>query len=530
MVPKKIESAKRNGEIIFDIVQKWLAEVDDVSAKAEKFLEDEGKAKKRYLKGQCINLGQCYRFSKEAKKYTLAISDQLQESEKLVIVSCPPPPFGIISSSEAFNSGTVKSRDSLKKAVVKALIDDKNKLFSKIAGPIVENSDINQFARDVIVSCGRLPLAIVTIARALKGKNKHVWRNTGQQLKMSTPSSIPELERYVFSSLELSFNYLEKEAKSLFLFCSLFPEDYKIPVEDLVKYWTGLRWFGYTYEAIEVVRNGVHAIVNTITSSFLLIEENEKYVKMHDVISDFAIAIAPRYNHKFMVNARIGLKEWPQKDTYEDFTCISLMANYIRELLNGLEYPNLQALSLQENELLIPALNLKEIFEKKEVEDEELDHTITSPYLENLTDIEISYCYDLENLFTPSIAKLLVKLKSLRLWECSRIQEIITNEIGEREKSSKSIVFPSLENLILHDLENLSCFSSGPYTSEFPKLEILEIGNCEKMKTFGSGKQVTPKLKEVLLSKEALGRGTGHWNGNLNTTLQEFFNEQANKA
>ncbi|XP_044476835.1 probable disease resistance protein At4g27220 [Mangifera indica] len=1029
MVQKKIESAKRSGEIISDFVQKWLAEVDDVSAKAEKFLEDEGKANKRSLKGWWIHLGQRYRFSMEAKKHTLAISDQLQELGNLVNVSCSGPPSGIISSSEVFNSSIFESRNSFKKEVMKALIDANNvnkigicgmagigkttlvkeighqvkkakeydavamaivsrtsnimkiqgeiadmlglkslptdselerasllwdrikkekrvliilddvweiiklgeigipfgidhrgckilitsrsrdvcnrmgcqkiytveilskqeswELFSKIAGTIVENSDINPTAREVTTQCGGLPLAIVTIAAALKDKNKHEWRNAIRQLKMSTPSSIPELEREVFSSLEFSFNYLEKETKSLFLFCSLFPEDYKIPVEDLARYWTGLKWFGDTLEAIEDVRNKVHAIVSTITSSFFLIEESKMYVKMHDVIRDFAIARAPRCNYKCMVNGA-----WGHRDTFEDFTCISLVGNYIGEIPNGLEHPKLEALLLQENKsfvfpssffekipnlkvlnlgrtyietlsdslsfltnlrtldvsasklvdlsvigrlskleilslfdsklvkeiplsfsqltnlrlldlnnmdleiipcgvisslrkleelyinhfvkwesengsnaklvelealsrltrlhIFIPSkldlspnflsfkrlsnftlvishspliwgesrfqkylskvlysrnmeitgtnismiydelrslvkraesltlenivdlesfsndlieevfnelkylrikdcdkirylfntlewtpnstfhnleelhirdnsnlvelchgqplaqsfcklrvlkvhscdilLNIapsyllqrfqnlrtlrvkrckslmyifdcekieiakgetkllssleylylesleetshiwREIFEKKEAEDEELDHTITSPCLGNLTSIDINTCNNLEILFTPSIAKLLVKLRSLEVRYCSKIQEIITNEKGEKEKPSTSIVFSSLVHLQLEYLRNLTCFSSGPCTIEFPKLERLEIYECGKMKTFGFGEQVTPNLKEVFFSKDFPEEGTGHWNGDLNTTMEEFFNEQAQKA
>ncbi|XP_044475950.1 disease resistance protein At4g27190-like [Mangifera indica] len=401
MVQKKIESAERNGEIILDVVQKWLAEVDDVSAKAEKFLEDEGKANTRCPIEWCI---QRCRFSKEAKKHTLTIFHQLQDLGKFESVSYPAPPSGITLSSQVINSSTFKSRNSIKKEVMKALIDDKNvskigicgmggigkttlvkeishhvkeakeydvvamavvshtsnimniqgeiaemlglnflpthsklaragslwerikkekrvliilddvweiitldeigipfgndhrgckilitsrskdvcngmecqkiytvetlskqeswELFSKIAGSIVENYDIHPIAREVNTKCGGLPLAIVTIARALRGKNKHMWSNATQQLKISTPLSIPELGKNVISSLELSFNYLENETKSLFLFCSLFPEDYKISVEDLVRYWAGLKWFEDTHEAIEVVRNRVHAIIS----------------------------------------------------------------------------------------------------------------------------------------------------------------------------------------------------------------------------------------------------------------------------
>ncbi|XP_031249802.1 disease resistance protein SUMM2-like [Pistacia vera] len=536
-VKMKIESAKSNGENIFPEVQSWIAEVDNISAKAEQFFEDEDKANKRCLRGWCINLKQRYRFSKEAKKHTLEISDRLQEVEKFESVSCPAPPSGIISSSKLFSSGPFGSRNSIKKQVMKDLTDsdsvsiigiwgmggvgkttlvkeisqhvkeaktydvavmavvsqtpsimkiqsdiadmlgvtnlpasseiarasflwerikEKKKiliilddvwerikldeigipfgsdhrgcqilitsrsktvcnqmecqeiytvetlskqeswaLFSEIVNSNVKTSDISSFAREIAAKCGGLPLAIVIIAGALKGKNKHVWRNAARQLQKSNPSDIPGVEGILFSSLELSLHYLEKaESKSLFLFCSLFPEDYEIPIEVLVRYAIGHRWFkvddtiedvrdrvhaivstitssflliddddgeeyvkmhdvvrdfalnkiqynhhschnlveeGFIDETIEDVRDRVHAIVSTITSSFLLIDDDddgEKYVKMHDVVRDFALNIAPKYNYQFLVKAGIGLREWTNIDTFEDFTCFDVARQF----------------------------------------------------------------------------------------------------------------------------------------------------------------------------------------------------------
>ncbi|XP_031276688.1 putative disease resistance protein At5g05400 [Pistacia vera] len=121
-VQGQIEAAERNLEIIETDVQSWMAEVDKISAEAAKFLEDEVNANKRCLSGWCINPRSRYRFSKEANKKNLAIS-QLQKDGKFEKVSRPAPPPGIISSSEVF-SGTFESRKSIMKQILEALRDD----------------------------------------------------------------------------------------------------------------------------------------------------------------------------------------------------------------------------------------------------------------------------------------------------------------------------------------------------------------------------------------------------------------------
>ncbi|XP_044476194.1 disease resistance protein SUMM2-like [Mangifera indica] len=639
MVQKKIESAKRNGEIIFDIVQKWLAEVDDVSAKAEKFLEDEGKANKWCLNGWCSNLRQRFRFSKEAKKHTLTIFDQLQEFGKFESVSYPAPPSGIILSSQIINSDTFKSRKSLKKDIMKALIDANNisiigicgmggvgkttlvkeigrhvkeakeydavtmavvsqkpsimkiqgeiadmlglkslsihselaragslwerikqekrvliilddvweiiklgeigipfgndhrgckilitsrskdvcigmdsqriytvetlskqeswELFSKIAGSIVENSDINQIAREVTISCGGLPLAIVTTAGALKGKSIHGWKRAARRLESSTP----EMEEKVFSSLKLSLDYLEEETKSLFLFCGLFPEDYEIPIEDLVRYWIGLKWFGDIDETIEDVRNKVYDIVSTITSSFLLIEEFKGYVKMHDIVRDFAIAIAPSYNHKFMVNAGIGLKEWPHRDTFKDFSCISLMANYIQELPNGFECPNLQALLLQENQIsVVPSSFFEEMTNLKVLN---LGETYIGETIIKVLPDSLSFLINLKTLIVKAfmVADLSVIGRLNKLEILSISGSILVREIPSS--------FSQLTNLMLLDLDNtnlelipcgvisflqrleelhisinnnlVELYNGQPLAQCFCKLRVLKVKGCDDL-------------------------------------------------
>nr|XP_048336636.1 uncharacterized protein LOC107434221 [Ziziphus jujuba var. spinosa] len=198
------------------------------------------------------------------------------------------------------------------------------KLFRESAGNLVDDPRLRPIAEAVADECGGLPLAIIIVGRALENKGRIVWEHALQQLKKYAPGNITGMHKHVFSSIELSYNYLEsKEAKSCFLLCCLFPEDLEIPIEFLVRYGLGLRLFGAVDTILEA-RTQVHALVDKLKRSFLLLDTgNEYYVKMHNVVRDFAISIGSQHE-AMLVRCDAGLDEWPHDDSYEHYSRISL--------------------------------------------------------------------------------------------------------------------------------------------------------------------------------------------------------------
>ncbi|KAA8532716.1 hypothetical protein F0562_032749 [Nyssa sinensis] len=222
-------------------------------------------------------------------------------------------------------------------------------LFRRNAGDAVDSRTLNSVVKSVVKHCQGLPLAIVTVGRAMKGKYKpEEWIEAAQELKASTPTSIEGVDEEVHKSLKLSYDYLEdEETKSCFLLCCLFPEDHDILVEDLVRYGIGLRIFKNVYTLQEARQKVNIAIKNLQDSCLLLTSDIPGCTKMHDIIRDVAISIA--FN-KYFVRAGGNLEDWPNMETLEHYNGISLMCNKIcHELPDCRELPNLQILLVQDN-------------------------------------------------------------------------------------------------------------------------------------------------------------------------------------
>ncbi|KAH7844831.1 hypothetical protein Vadar_032139 [Vaccinium darrowii] len=199
--------------------------------------------------------------------------------------------------------------------------------------------------------CGGLPIAIVMVARALKGKGKSSWDSALEQLRKSIGKNVRGVEDKVFNSLELSFSFLKsKEAQRCFLLCSLYSEDYDIPIEDLVRYGYGCELFE-GINSVGEARARVNDNVDHLKKCFLLMEGiRDKYVKMHDVVRDVAMPIASREEYLFMVNCDEALKEWPENKRRGNYGVISMRCTGMRGgLPNNLEFPRLQLLQLESN-------------------------------------------------------------------------------------------------------------------------------------------------------------------------------------
>ncbi|KAG5555944.1 hypothetical protein RHGRI_006553 [Rhododendron griersonianum] len=227
--------------------------------------------------------------------------------------------------------------------------DEAWQLFREKAGDSADDPDLQPIAKQILDECGCLPLALVLIGSALSKKSgrnaiKAIWEGMLDRLTCATSTPV---DKRLYSRLELSYECLEgEEAKRLFLLCCLFQEDEYIRIEDLARYVLGLSLFDGINE-MEKVRRQVFLIVDDLKSRYLLLDgknETEECVKVHDVVRDMGISIASKNKFALVIHGEVS--EWPKKDTYKHYTCISLISRKITELPRGLTSPNLEFLLL----------------------------------------------------------------------------------------------------------------------------------------------------------------------------------------
>ncbi|XP_052293099.1 probable disease resistance protein At4g27220 isoform X7 [Citrus sinensis] len=211
-------------------------------------------------------------------------------------------------------------------------------LFKKMTGDCAEKGELKSIATDVAKECGGLPIAIVTLAKALRNKTSvSTWKDALRQLKRPSHRNFEGVLAKTYSAIELSYKYLrEEELKKLFLQCSLMGSP-QASTLNLLKYAIGLgivKGVG----TVEEARDKVNTLVDQLRDACLLLDGTNDCFSMHDVVRDVAISIASRDYHVFSMRNEVDPRQWPDKKCSR----ISLYDNNISEIPQGWEWPRLE--------------------------------------------------------------------------------------------------------------------------------------------------------------------------------------------
>ncbi|XAR69954.1 hypothetical protein NMG60_11001740 [Bertholletia excelsa] len=194
--------------------------------------------------------------------------------------------------------------------------------------------------RAVANECKGLPLALSVVGGTLRDADTDSWEYALQQLRQAMVDNLPAVEDQVYGSLKYSYDQLKSEGtKKYFLLCSVYPEDYEIPVEDLVRYGFAHRLFKAAKKLGEA-RNAAYCMVNTLKKCYLLLNGiDEEHVKMHDMVRDVAMSIASKEEHPFIYDDE-ALKD-SSEDEHKRYAVISFQHLGEDILISNLVFPKL---------------------------------------------------------------------------------------------------------------------------------------------------------------------------------------------
>ncbi|XP_058074793.1 disease resistance protein RPS2-like [Magnolia sinica] len=223
---------------------------------------------------------------------------------------------------------------------------------------MISHRDIPSLAMKVAKECKGLPLALITIGRAMAcKKTPQEWEHAISVLSTSKPpSEISGMDDEMLLRLKFSYDNLGGDMiKSCFLYCALFPEDDSISKEQLIDYWIGEGFLDGWDDDLDEAHNKGHDIIGRLKTACLLEtgSDEKTEVKLHDVIRDLALWIASecgKKKNRFLVRAGVGLMHAPVVERWKEAERISLMKNDIKEVTETPQCPNLLTLMLQWNQ------------------------------------------------------------------------------------------------------------------------------------------------------------------------------------
>ncbi|TYI78699.1 hypothetical protein E1A91_D06G231200v1 [Gossypium mustelinum] len=305
------------------------------------------------------------------------------------------------------------------------------KLFQDKVGDETLNShpDIRKLAKQVDERCGGLPLALITIGRAMACKTTPGdWKYAIEMVKRCT---------------SIYDNLSNVTMKCFLLYCCLYPEDYCIPRKRLVEYWFCEEMLNEFDRISEAEMDG------------------EDFVKMHDVIRDMVLWIVCELEAKennFFVKAGAQLFEEPDVKIWECAKRMSVMKNNIEE--NKLKVINDGFLQF------IPHLTVLNLSDNSPLQ-------VLPKGISQLISLE---CLDLSH---TAIRELPIELKSLRKLKMSDLSCIPYLRRIPRHLISKedNVLNGGNENLIeeLKRVQHLNILSMLPFTSMFALERFLSF-------------------------------------------------------
>ncbi|XP_031388203.1 probable disease resistance protein At4g27220 [Punica granatum] len=368
------------------------------------------------------------------QKKSLIILDDLWQHLELKDVGIPVMKDGIQLVLTTRNRHVCEKMLCQKTIGVKPLSNEESwTLFVRTFGSDLSPS-WEPTAKSIAEECKGMPLAIVVMAASMRGVHSdHVWEDTLETLKH--PGALQEdMQTSVFPILRYSYDCLDAEKQQCLLQCALYPEDWKVPREELIELCIDEGVIGG--DSRWKMHNRGHRLLDELEKACLLeyvpihgggFVALTKGVRMHDVIRDMALYIM-NANSPCMVKSGLHLDDMPGEDEWmPNLQRVSLMKSRVKVVSSmSPNCPKLTTLLLSGcwglgdfPDCFFEWLPGLKVIDLSDTGIRKVPESITN--LEKLNALILKRCCQLYVI--PSLAKL-TSLKKLDLQGCECLQEV----------------------------------------------------------------------------------------------------------
>ncbi|WJX37658.1 hypothetical protein P8452_25402 [Trifolium repens] len=356
-----------------------------------------------------------------------------------------------------------------KKIQLELLSDDESWHLFKTFAEIDDkgSEELKGVPRQICKECKRLPIAIKIVGSLFNGRKEIKWQEAFKKLRDSKAS---DAENNFINGVELSHDKLPTpRAKQIFLLCSLFPEEYHILKEDLVRYVVGLCLI--EIKSLQSMRNSFNEDLKVTLDSCLLTRGS---VKMHNMVREAALWISNRSDGcKILVNVDKPLSTVADDNRLSD--CFAVSSWWFNENPSfcQLHAPNLKMLLVNINaHISMNSLDLS---------------PLTFEGIQGLQVFSLTINYKIVPIsFPPSIQLLTnvrtLRLNGLKLGDISVIVSLTTLEVLDLRRcyfNELPIALRNLKSLKLLDLSECHFFE---------KIYNRAIGKCSQLEELYASK------------------------------------------
>lgn len=382
--------------------------------------------------------------------------------------------------------------------------------------------ELMEVATSIVKRCQGLPLAIVSMGSLLSSRKQteYAWNQTYSQLRNEMIKN-----DHVRAILNLSYHDMPGDLRNCFLYCSMFPEDYSMSRESLVRLWVA--------EGFVVRKDGNKPedvaegnLMELIHRNMLEVVENDELsrvstCKMHDIVRNLALDVAKeemfgsasdngtmtQLDTEVRRFSTCGWKDdsaprvsFPHLRTLLSLQAVSSSTSMLNSIFSGSNY--LSVLELQDSEISEVPTSIGNLFNLRYIGLRRTNVSKLPEYIENLSNLQT---LDIKQTKIVKLPRGIVKVKKLRHLIADRyadekrtefryfigvegpkglsgLEELQTLETvqASKELAEQLEKLTKLQNLWIDNISATNCAKLFTALSKMPLLSSLLLSACDE--------------------------------------------------